>query len=51
MTFTTKHQRLAELRPLSPAAVRSLVDAWDVRMVSQRLNEELDLWLEALTEK
>lgn len=32
-TLTTKHQRLAALRPLSPEAVASLATAWDVRMV------------------
>jgi hypothetical protein len=32
-TLTAKHQRLAALRPLAPAAVRSLAQAWDVRMV------------------
>ncbi|RYG30140.1 Fic family protein [bacterium] len=31
--ITTKHQRLAELRPLSPESVASLAAAWDVRMV------------------
>ena len=31
--LTTKHQRLAELRPLSPESVASLSAAWDVRMV------------------
>lgn len=34
MTSTTsKHQRLAELRPLSPEAVRSVAEAWEVRMI------------------
>ncbi len=33
MTLTTKHQRLAALRPLSPESVASLAAAWDVRMV------------------
>src|SRR6478735_3397027 len=33
MTLTTKHQRLAALRPLSPESVVSLAAAWDVRMV------------------
>jgi Fic family protein len=28
-----KHARLSQLRPLAPAAVRSLAAAWDVRMV------------------
>ena len=32
-TLTTKHQRLAALRPLSPESVASLAAAWDVRMV------------------
>ncbi len=32
--FTTKHQRLAALRPLSPESVASLAAAWDVRMVA-----------------
>ncbi len=31
--LTTKHQRLAALRPLSPESVESLAAAWDVRMV------------------
>jgi len=31
--LTDKHLRLAQLRPLAPAAVRSLAAAWDVRMV------------------
>lgn len=31
--LTTKHQRLAALRPLSPESVASLAAAWDVRMV------------------
>jgi Fic family protein len=31
--LTTKHQRLAALRPLSPESVASLAEAWDVRMV------------------
>src|SRR6476660_901588 len=34
-TLTTKHQRLAALRPLSPEAVASLAAAWDVRMVHE----------------
>jgi Fic family protein len=33
MTLTTKHSRLAALRPLSPESVASLAAAWDVRMV------------------
>lgn len=33
-TLTTKHQRLAALRPLSPEPVASLAAAWDVRMVT-----------------
>lgn len=33
MTLTTKHARLAELRPLSPEAVRSVAEAWKVRMI------------------
>ena len=33
MSLTTKHQRLAALRPLSPESVASLAAAWDVRMV------------------
>ena len=32
---TTKHQRLAALRPLSPESVSSLATAWDVRMVDE----------------
>jgi Fic family protein len=32
-SLTEKLQRLSQLRPLSPTAVRSLVEAWDVRMV------------------
>lgn len=32
-TLTSKHQRLAALRPLSPESVASLGAAWDVRMV------------------
>lgn len=32
-SLTDKHQRLSQLRPLAPAAVRSLAAAWDVRMV------------------
>ena len=32
-TLTSKHQRLAALRPLSPESVASLAAAWDVRMV------------------
>ncbi len=35
MSFTTKHQRLAALRPLSPESVASLAAAWDVRMVHE----------------
>jgi Fic family protein len=35
MTTTTKHQRLAALRPLSPESVASLAAAWDVRMVHE----------------
>jgi Fic family protein len=35
MTLTTKHQRLAALRPLSPESVASLAAAWDVRMVHE----------------
>jgi Fic family protein len=31
--LTTKHHRLAALRPLSPESVASLAAAWDVRMV------------------
>jgi Fic family protein len=31
--LTTKHQRLAALRPLAPESVASLAAAWDVRMV------------------
>jgi hypothetical protein len=34
ITLTTKHQRLAALRPLSPESVASLAAAWDVRMVT-----------------
>ena len=34
MTLTTKHQRLAALRPLSPESVASLAAAWDVRRVT-----------------
>jgi len=34
-TLATKHQRLAQLRPLAPAAVRSIAEAWDVRMVHE----------------
>ncbi len=33
--LTTKHQRLAALRPLSPESVASLAAAWDVRMVHE----------------
>jgi len=33
MILTDKHARLSQLRPLAPAAVRSLAEAWDVRMV------------------
>lgn len=32
-TLPDKHLRLSQLRPLAPAAVRSLAEAWDVRMV------------------
>jgi Fic family protein len=32
-SLTEKRQRLSQLRPLSPTAVRSLAEAWDVRMV------------------
>jgi Fic family protein len=32
-TIADKHARLSQLRPLAPAAVRSLAEAWDVRMV------------------
>ena len=32
-TIADKHSRLSQLRPLAPAAVRSLAEAWDVRMV------------------
>ncbi|HEX7261400.1 MAG TPA: hypothetical protein VF258_06260 [Luteolibacter sp.] len=34
INLTTKHQRLAALRPLSPESVASLAAAWDVRMVA-----------------
>jgi hypothetical protein len=34
MTLTTKHKRLATLRPLSPESVASLAAASDVRMVT-----------------
>ncbi len=34
MTLTTKHHRLAALRPLSPESVASLAAAGDVRMVT-----------------
>lgn len=34
-SLTTKHQRLAALRPLSPESVASLGAAWDVRMVHE----------------
>jgi Fic family protein len=34
-TLTTKHARLAALRPLSPESVASLAAAWDVRMVHE----------------
>jgi Fic family protein len=34
-TLTTKHDRLAALRPLSPESVASLAAAWDVRMVHE----------------
>ncbi len=33
LSLSTKHQRLAALRPLSPESVASLAAAWDVRMV------------------
>jgi len=33
MDLVTKHAELQKLRPLAPAAVRSLAAAWDVRMV------------------
>jgi hypothetical protein len=33
-TLTTKHQRLAALRPFSPESVASLAAAWDVREVT-----------------
>lgn len=33
--LTTKHQRVAALRPLSPESVASLAAAWDVRMVHE----------------
>ncbi len=33
MTLTSKHSRLTELRPLSPEAVRSVAEAWEVRMI------------------
>jgi len=33
-TLTTKHQRLAALRPLSPESVVSLAAAWAVRIVA-----------------
>jgi len=32
LSLTTKQQRLAALRPLSPESVASLAAAWDVRM-------------------
>jgi len=32
-TLAYKHARLSQLRPLAPAAVKSLANAWDVRMV------------------
>ena len=35
LDLTTKHQRLAALRPLSPESVASLAAAWDVRMVHE----------------
>jgi len=35
LSLTTKHQRLAALRPLSPESVASLAAAWDVRMVHE----------------
>ena len=34
MTLTTKHQRLAALRPLSPESVASLAATRGVRMVT-----------------
>ena len=34
LDLTSKHQRLAALRPLSPESVASLAAAWDVRMVT-----------------
>jgi Fic family protein len=34
-SLTSKHQRLAVLRPLSPESVASLAAAWDVRMVHE----------------
>jgi hypothetical protein len=52
MTLTSKHERLAGLRPLSPEAARSVAEAWEVRMIpATHLDRELDLWLEALAEK
>jgi hypothetical protein len=35
MTLTTKHQRLASLRPLSPESVASLSAVWNVRMATK----------------
>jgi Fic family protein len=35
LSLTTKHQRLAALRPLSSESVASLAAAWDVRMVHE----------------
>ena len=35
LSLTTKYQRLATLRPLSPESVASLASAWDVRMVHE----------------
>jgi len=35
LLLTTKHQRLAALRPFSPESVASLAAAWDVRMVHE----------------
>ncbi len=40
MTLTTKHQRLAALRPLSPESVASLSAVWNVRMVYESLTKE-----------
>ena len=33
-TLTTKHQRIAVLRPLSPESVASSAAVWDQRMVT-----------------